>query len=1122
MSEQYKDHEHPKCSDDIELHTLRRLTSRVVKPVLETDPSLEEIFLRAAEKGDLEAVNYALLHKDSFDIKCLDKNGDSALQLAIRNSNAEVVKVMLEGGIHPGDSLLRAVDRQNLKIVDIILNFANSPKGREHDIINSGTDSDDFHPVVTPLMLAAQNNNHDIIRTLILNGAKLIDDPGIPESSENCHTVEYSLGILQIYRALSGEFYIALTSKDPIETSFSLCRRLKKLEDKEYEFRTEYEELQTQVEKFSASLLDQLRGSNELETVLTHNLRAWEEDYTTVSDNQLLKLQMAIEHKQKEFVAHPNCQLILTKRWYEGLPSGWRDYSVIRDLIGSLIIGCSYPLFSILYICYPFGWIKKFVSSPHAKYIVNVVLSGTYVLTDDQWVIGSTLSDNGVMLILLNLDVWAKFCWFLILKKSVSCAYQEPFFVFVNLLQSHCSIVQKLIARNISPFQILRESDSYYTKQEQCHFLNSGPPCFGDYYSLSNNTTCCDPEYSLYNDCLNRQCNDGTMYDGEKCVKRYLNTTMHRWLTVPAAILCPTDTAWDGEKCRQLPECQNDYVLYGSLFSCCLMDLDNAVCVSYRCVKDGKHYDYDGEQCYLYEEGSYVVYSNASLPKHDIDMCEESDDYNLALQTLEALLRNCGGQPVDQKQLKDAIDGLITPEPAFGYLEVDEKFDIRKNGSLKDTIHPSLSSLYYEEYQSISEYFLNKYSFRYSRSDWNYADPNLIAEAMFAIGNICSFLRLLLLIAVSRSVGPLEISLERMYKDIGRFLLIFIVIWWAFTMGMTQLYYPYASGVILECIENGGQQSECLNSPFASFFKGMETLFWGLVGLGDLSILETNTDHVITEGVGTFMYATYTVMAVIVLLNLLIAMLSNTFSRVEDNSDIEWKFSRSAIWIGYFDKQVELPIPFNILPTPKHIFDNCRSFLNMCCFHKAEKELKRKYKEKIKKKNQEYQEVMDNLVARYIADKRSSAFDTDDAVTQSDVIDIRSDVSDLRNEVLELFRNVEGAISNCIGTCDEIFDSVMDFGDALDILNGREAGDKKVVKKRENRNKNLSKFQEKLITQKQPDVHATQNKTPTALKRRTRIVEHQSGLDATQPEDVEGENEEGISSFFQKIGNLLV
>ena len=61
----------------------------------------------------------------------------------------------------------------------------------------------------------------------------------------------------------------------------------------------------------------------------------------------------------------------------------------------------------------------------------------------------------------------------------------------------------------------------------------------------------------------------------------------------------------------------------------------------------------------------------------------------------------------------------------------------------------------------------------------------------------------------------------------------------------------------------------------------MESLLWSLFNLIDPNELVVDDDLYFTEYVGKFIYATFMVVGVVVLLNALIAMMSNTYTRVE-------------------------------------------------------------------------------------------------------------------------------------------------------------------------------------------------------------------------------------------------
>lgn len=60
-------------------------------------------------------------------------------------------------------------------------------------------------------------------------------------------------------------------------------------------------------------------------------------------------------------------------------------------------------------------------------------------------------------------------------------------------------------------------------------------------------------------------------------------------------------------------------------------------------------------------------------------------------------------------------------------------------------------------------------------------------------------------------------------------------------------------------------------------FEILQTLYWAAYGLVDLEHAELIEKHVITELIGKLMFGSYSFIAFIVLLNMLIAMMSNSY-----------------------------------------------------------------------------------------------------------------------------------------------------------------------------------------------------------------------------------------------------
>ena len=100
-----------------------------------------------------------------------------------------------------------------------------------------------FSPDVTPLILAAQKNQYEIVQLLLMRG-ELIQKP----HKFNCLCLEcrnkmkfdelrMAKSRLNAYKGLTSEAYISLSSKDPILTAFELAKELTNLSRVEKHFK---------------------------------------------------------------------------------------------------------------------------------------------------------------------------------------------------------------------------------------------------------------------------------------------------------------------------------------------------------------------------------------------------------------------------------------------------------------------------------------------------------------------------------------------------------------------------------------------------------------------------------------------------------------------------------------------------------------------------------------------------------------------------------------------------------------------------------------------------------------------------------------------------------------------
>ncbi|GFW13443.1 transient-receptor-potential-like protein [Trichonephila clavipes] len=291
------------------------------------------------------------------------------------------------------------------------------------------------------------------------------------------------------------------------------------------------------------------------------------------------------------------------------------------------------------------------------------------------------------------------------------------------------------------------------------------------------------------------------------------------------------------------------------------------------------------------------------------------------------------------------------------------------------------------------------------REAWNAYDPMLIADGLFAAGNIFAALKLVHIFSINPYLGPLQISLGRMVIDIIKFFFIYALVLFAFACGLNQLLWYYADMEKQQCFSGPGgtenwtqQRDSCLAwRRFSNLFESSQTLFWASFGLVDISNFELTGIKSYTRFWGLLMFGSYSVINVVVLLNLLIAMMSNSYNVISERADVEWKFARTTLFMNYFEEGGTVPPPFNIFPTFKHLlrlFGKKRSFNDMS--------IKRR-ETKMKERDSIYQSVMCNLVWRYVTAQQKET--ESHPVTEDNINELRQDVYSFRHDLMRVFKN---------------------------------------------------------------------------------------------------------------------
>ncbi|CAH0386100.1 unnamed protein product [Bemisia tabaci] len=291
----------------------------------------------------------------------------------------------------------------------------------------------------------------------------------------------------------------------------------------------------------------------------------------------------------------------------------------------------------------------------------------------------------------------------------------------------------------------------------------------------------------------------------------------------------------------------------------------------------------------------------------------------------------------------------------------------------------------------------------YPRDKWDMFDPHLLSEGAFAASMIFSFLKLVHIFSINPHLGPLQISLGRMIVDIIKFFFIYTLVLFAYGCGMNQLLWYYADLERKKCYhlnedyaDFDGQDKACTTwRRFANLFETSQSLFWASFGLVDLVSFDLTGIKSFTRFWALLLFGSYSVINIIVLLNMLIAMMSNSYQIISERSDTEWKFARSDLWISYFEDGDTVPPPFNLSPSVKSM----KRMMGIKTGKISTGSMKNKSRAKAMER---HEAVMKLLVRRYVVAEQRKRDEF--GITEDDVMEIRQDISTLRFELIDILR----------------------------------------------------------------------------------------------------------------------
>ena len=185
-----------------------------------------------------------------------------------------------------------------------------------------------------------------------------------------------------------------------------------------------------------------------------------------------------------------------------------------------------------------------------------------------------------------------------------------------------------------------------------------------------------------------------------------------------------------------------------------------------------------------------------------------------------------------------------------------------------------------------------------------------VRNQFFGFSLMLCFVQLLDFLSFHHLFGPWAIIIRDLLKDLMRFLVILSIFILGFSLHLSAVYQPVLPPLDPESSAGDGDGSggTIVETPLDT----LELLFFALFGLVEPENLPpVHRSPVWTITLVKSVFGIYLVVTLIVLINLLIAMMSDTYQRIQAQSDTEWKFGRAKLFRN-MNKTSATPSPLNL------------------------------------------------------------------------------------------------------------------------------------------------------------------------------------------------------------------
>ncbi|KAF8384315.1 spe-41 [Pristionchus pacificus] len=205
------------------------------------------------------------------------------------------------------------------------------------------------------------------------------------------------------------------------------------------------------------------------------------------------------------------------------------------------------------------------------------------------------------------------------------------------------------------------------------------------------------------------------------------------------------------------------------------------------------------------------------------------------------------------------------------------------------------------------------------RRHWPFIDYFFFYDVFLATGCIFAFWKTFYFFQLVKGVGATIISIGRCVSQIYSYLFVMGIIMFSFAIGLNILSSPYLGATVRSHDGTTAESSDF----FQSIPNSARHLYWAFYGymeytqfplaVGNAGPEQNRASNTVVEYAIEGISMSYHAILIITLLNLMISLLVKKADEVLDNEDLEFKYTRAAIYSEFYEPSFSVPPPFNIL-----------------------------------------------------------------------------------------------------------------------------------------------------------------------------------------------------------------